>query len=104
MANKSDGSGFDWSTMWSIFRTLPDETKKAWMQGIHRQNGLSYHLKDAMENYDKDVQDEMFEHAPIEIQKHFGYTSKEMKAGKKKSAHNDEYTSYLLNKIRGISA
>jgi hypothetical protein len=106
MANKSDGAGFDWSTMWSIFRTLPDDMKKAWMFGVHRQVGLSFYLKDAMENYDKSVQDEMLEHAPIEVQKHFGYVSKESKAaqaGKKKPAYNENYRSPLLDKIRGLA-
>jgi hypothetical protein len=106
MADKSEGSGFAWSTMWSIFRTLPDDLKKAWMFGIHRQVGLSSHLKDVMDNYNKAVQDEIFEHAPIEIQKHFGYVSKEAKAaqaGKKKPAYNENYRSALLDKIRGLA-
>jgi hypothetical protein len=105
MADKSEGSGFAWSTMWSIFRTLPDDMKKAWMFGVQRQVGLSFYLKDAMENYDKSVQDEMFEHAPIEVQKHFGYVSKDVRNAPKpvKKAYNENYRSALLDKIRGLA-
>ena len=100
---KSDGSGFDWDTLWSCWRTQPPPIQHAWMFG---NSGLLFHLKDAMENYPKEVQDEMFGHAPKDVQKYFGYTSKKtLKAKtKKKPTHNQEYRSYLLDKIRGISA
>ena len=106
MAKSDSGSGFEWSTMWSIFRTIPDDLKRAWMFGIHKQLGLVYHLKDAMENYDKDVQDEMLEHAPIEVQQYFGYVTKDVRNAPKpaKRAYNDKYRSQLLDKIRGITA
>jgi hypothetical protein len=99
MANKSDGSGFDWDTLWSVWRNQPSNMQNAWMFG---KGGLLPALKDAMVNYPKDVQDEMFGHAPKDVQKYFGYVSKES-LNKKKPAYNENYRSALLDKIRGLT-
>jgi hypothetical protein len=99
MANKSDGSGFDWDTLWAAWRAQPLEIQRLWMAG---ENGLAKALKETMERYPKDVQDEMFGHAPKDVQKYFGYVSKES-LNKKKPAYNENYRSALLEKIRGLS-
>ena len=88
-----------WSTMWSSFRSQPDYVKKWWMKE------LSPHLKDAMKNCTDDVQEDMLRHAPIEVQKCFGYVSKDVRNAPKpaKKIYNDQYRSDLLNKIRGTT-
>ena len=103
MAKSDSGSGFDWDTMWSCWRTQPSNMQRAWMFG---KGGLLFHLKDAMENYPKEVQDEMFGHAPEDVQKYFGYVSKDVRNAPKpaKKNYNDQYRSQLLDKIRGITA
>ena len=102
MANKSDGSGFDWDTLWSVWRNQPSNMQNAWMFG---KGGLLPALKDVMVNYPKDVQDEMFAHAPNDVKKYFGYKSKDDTSakGKTQKSYNDEYRSALLEKIRGLA-
>ena len=65
-----DDNGFAWDTMWAAWRGQPTNIQRAWMMG---QGGLYPHLQDAMERYPKRVQDDIFEFAPLEVQKHFGY-------------------------------
>jgi hypothetical protein len=100
---KSEGSGFEWDTLWSAWRGQPIEIKRQWMSG---ENGLAKALKEIMERYTKAVQDEVFGFAPEDIQKYFGYVDKEAREAKakQKSGHNTEYRSALLDKIRGIQA
>lgn len=103
MAKESNDTTFTWSTMWSSWRNQPASIQKAWMFG---KGGLHEPLKDAMTTCTKDVQDEMFAHAPNDVKKYFGYVSKEdakAKAQPKKS-YNDDIRSDLLNKIMGIKA
>jgi hypothetical protein len=103
MAKESSDTTFTWSTMWSAWRNQPPHIQSAWMFG---KGGLHEPLKDALVNCTKDVQDEMFAHAPDDVRKYFGYESKEDKAAKvkPKKSYNDEYRSQLLDKIRGITA
>ena len=100
MAKESNEVTLLWSSMWSSFRTQPDFVKRWWMKE------LLPHLKDAMANCTKDVQDEMFAHAPADVRKYFGYVSKDEAKAKvqPKKLYNDEYTSDLMNKIMGIKA
>lgn len=98
---KTEGNGFDWDTLWSVWRTQVPSIRQAWMFG---KGGLYLHLKGAMENYPKEVQDEMFSHAPADVQKYFGYMSKEaLKAKSSKKPARIEYRSPLLDKIRGTT-
>lgn len=104
MAKESNDTTFTWSTMWSSWRIQPAHIQSAWMFG---KGGLHEPLKDALLNCTKDVQDEMFAHAPDDVRKYFGYVSKEeaqQKAKTKKSTYNNQFRSELLDKIKGITA
>ena len=103
MAKESNDTTFTWSTMWSSWRNQPASIQRAWMFG---KGGLHEPLKDALVNCTKDVQDEMFAHAPEDVRKYFGYVSKEDAKAKvaPKKSYNDEYRSALLDKIMGIKA
>lgn len=103
MAKESNDTTFTWSTMWSAWRSQPAYIQRAWMLG---KGGLHGVLMDALLNCTKDVQDEMFAHAPEDVRKYFGYVSKEDAKAKvqPKKSYNDEYRSALLDKIMGIKA
>jgi hypothetical protein len=62
--------GFEWIQLWSAWRTQTPEIQRGWMMGL---GGLKTHLEDFMKNYPRDVQDEVFGHAPSDVCKVFGY-------------------------------
>ena len=66
----ADGKYFEWDSLWSAWRTQPVEIQRWWMMGL---GGLKPNLEDFMANYPRQVQDEVFSHAPKDVQAVFGY-------------------------------
>ena len=90
MANK-DGDGFAWSQMWVAWRKQPTNIQKLWMVWkinplTGEETGLKQVLTEIMEIETRDVQNDVFGHAPKDVQENFGYVPKvEEKKEMKKS-------------------
>lgn len=70
--------GFSWVQVWAAYRKQAPEIQYAWIYGY---GGMEEALLDAMQNYPKDVQDEILGFAPAEIQKDFGYKQQGKSSG-----------------------
>lgn len=102
MAKSSDSeTTLAWSTMWSAWRSQPASIQNMWMFG---KNGLCEHLKVIMVDYTDEVKEEVFSHAPKDVQKYFGYKPKVTGKVAKKSTYNENYRSQLLEQLRGMKA
>jgi hypothetical protein len=84
MSNKTQTDGFGWDELWSGFSNQPVTIKREWMLGKingyanevpNRSDGLCKILTDVMKTASQRVKDEVFEFAPDDVKKYFGYTT-----------------------------
>ena len=75
MAKSNDGGAWEWVSLWAAWRTQPLYIQQGWMTGkdTHGCIGLKPILQDFMDNFPKEVQDDVFKFAPADVQKYFGY-------------------------------
>lgn len=82
MSNKTQSDGFGWDELWAGWNSQPLHIKREWMLGYlngsdggkkFRSEGLQIMLTDIMKYSSDKVKDEVFEFAPKDVQKHFGY-------------------------------
>ena len=87
---KADGVGFEWDTMWAAFKGQPLYIQQGWMTGkdTHGTKGLLPVLTEIMERYPKRIQDEVFEFAPPDVQRYFGYVPEGKEDKKEKNVTN----------------
>ena len=66
----ADTKGLEWVQLWASWKGQTLETQRGWMMG---KGGLKLALEDFMKNFPRSVQDDVFETAPLDVQKFFGY-------------------------------
>jgi hypothetical protein len=66
----ADTRGFEYVQLWAAWKSQTVETQRGWMMG---KGGLKPILEDFMKNFPRNIQDEVFECAPEDVCKVFGY-------------------------------
>ena len=81
MSSKTQTDGFGWDELWAGFSSQPLYIQQEWMLGLregaskkYRSEGLQIILTNIMNNSSQKVKDEVFEFAPKDVQKYFGYS------------------------------
>jgi len=83
MSKQTQSDGFGWDELWSAFVGQPVNIQREWMLGLHesiedlskRSPGLAPMLTEIVQRGSKKVKDEVFECAPDDVKRHFGYKS-----------------------------
>lgn len=87
MSNKTQTDGFGWDELWAGFRVQPLSIKQEWMLGYingsrngkkYRSEGLRDILESVIKHGSQKVKDEVFEFAPDDVCKYFGYVRPEI--------------------------
>lgn len=80
MSKQTQTDGFGWDELWAGFTSQPLYIQQEWMLGFregqskkYRSEGLQIILTNIMNNSSQKVKDEVFEFAPEDVKKYFGY-------------------------------
>lgn len=94
---------YSWNSFWTAWRFQPVHVQRDWMMADPNVNNKLFDaLRDVIKYAHPDVKDEIFEYAPDDVKKYFGYTKKEERKQSpkvRKPSYNANYKTELMKKL-----